>query len=85
MQNCSINSTASTASAFIACGYEWAEGHLADGALAAHIEPERLIGGIVYPASELIEPGVVRVIEGNRFTLGARTDNATSAYRTVDL
>ena len=41
-----------------------------DGALAAHIEPERIIGSVVYPASELVEPGVVRVIEGNRFSLG---------------
>ena len=41
-----------------------------DGALAAGIEPERIIGGIVYPAAELVEPGVVRLIEGNRFTLG---------------
>jgi 2-dehydropantoate 2-reductase len=41
-----------------------------DGALAAHIEPERIIGSVVYPASELIAPGVVKVIEGNRFSLG---------------
>ena len=41
-----------------------------DGALAAAIEPERIIGSVVYPAAELVEPGVVRVIEGNRFTLG---------------
>jgi 2-dehydropantoate 2-reductase len=41
-----------------------------DGAIAAHIEPERLIGGIVYPATELVAPGVVKVIEGNRFSLG---------------
>ena len=41
-----------------------------DGALAAGIEVERVIGSIVYPAAELVEPGVVRVIEGNRFTLG---------------
>jgi 2-dehydropantoate 2-reductase len=41
-----------------------------DGAIAAHIEPERLIGSVVYPASELVAPGVVRVIEGNRFSLG---------------
>jgi len=40
------------------------------GTIAAHIEPERIIGGVVYPATELVEPGVVRVIEGNRFTLG---------------
>jgi 2-dehydropantoate 2-reductase len=41
-----------------------------DGALATHIEPERLIGSVVYPASELLAPGVVKVIEGNRFSLG---------------
>jgi 2-dehydropantoate 2-reductase len=41
-----------------------------DGALAAHIEPARIIGSVVYPASELLAPGVVKVIEGNRFSLG---------------
>jgi 2-dehydropantoate 2-reductase len=41
-----------------------------DGVLAACIETERLIGSIVYPAAELVEPGVVKLIEGNRFTLG---------------
>lgn len=40
------------------------------GRIAAQIESERIIGSVVYPASELVEPGVVRVIEGNRFTLG---------------
>jgi 2-dehydropantoate 2-reductase len=41
-----------------------------DGFIARHIEPERIIGSVVYPASELVEPGVVRVAEGNRFSLG---------------
>ena len=40
------------------------------GLLAQHIEPERVIGSVVYPAAELVEPGLVKVIEGNRFTLG---------------
>ncbi len=40
------------------------------GVIASHIEPERVIGSVVYPAAELVEPGVVRLIEGNRFTLG---------------
>lgn len=40
------------------------------GVIAAHIEPERVIGSVVYPAAELVAPGVVKVIEGNRFTLG---------------
>ena len=41
-----------------------------DGLIAANIEPERLIGSVVYPAAELVAPGVVKLIEGNRFTLG---------------
>ena len=40
------------------------------GVIAAHIEPERVIGSVVYPAAELVAPGVVKLIEGNRFTLG---------------
>lgn len=40
------------------------------GFIARHIETERIIGSVVYPAAELVEPGVVKVIEGNRFTLG---------------
>ena len=41
-----------------------------DGSLASGIEVERIIGSVVYPAAELVAPGVVRLIEGNRFTLG---------------
>jgi len=40
------------------------------GVLGANIEPERVIGSVVYPAAELVAPGVVKLIEGNRFTLG---------------
>jgi len=48
------------------------------GVIAAHIEPERVIGSVVYPAAELVAPGVVKVIEGNRFTLG-EPDGSRSA------
>jgi 2-dehydropantoate 2-reductase len=40
------------------------------GLLWQSIGPQRVIGSVVYPAAELIAPGVVKVIEGNRFTLG---------------
>jgi len=40
------------------------------GRIAAAIGSDRIIGSVVYPAAELVAPGVVRVIEGNRFTLG---------------
>jgi 2-dehydropantoate 2-reductase len=48
------------------------------GVIARHIEPERVIGSVVYPAAELVAPGVVKVIEGNRFTLG-EPDGSRSA------
>ncbi|MFS2003109.1 2-dehydropantoate 2-reductase [Duganella sp. CT11-25] len=41
-----------------------------DGQLAARIPPSRVIGCVVYPASELVAPGVVRHVEGERFPLG---------------
>jgi 2-dehydropantoate 2-reductase len=42
----------------------------ADGRLTQLIPPERVIGCVVYPASELVAPGVVRHVEGERFPLG---------------
>lgn len=48
-----------------------------DGELARRIPPERVIGCVVYPASELVAPGVVRHIEGDRFPLG-ELDGTTS-------
>ena len=41
-----------------------------DGQISANIGADRVIGAVVYPAAELVAPGVVRVVEGNRFTLG---------------
>ncbi|HVG47641.1 MAG TPA: 2-dehydropantoate 2-reductase, partial [Rubellimicrobium sp.] len=32
--------------------------------------PDRVLGCVVYPAAEVVRPGVVRHIEGNRFSLG---------------
>lgn len=32
--------------------------------------PDRMLGCVVYPAAEVIEPGVIRHVEGNRFSLG---------------
>ncbi len=48
------------------------------GEASAHIPAHRVIGCVVYPASELIAPGVVRHIEGDRFPLG-ELDGTTSA------
>jgi 2-dehydropantoate 2-reductase len=40
------------------------------GVIAAHLEVDRVIGCVVYPAAELAGPGIIRHIEGNRFSLG---------------
>jgi len=45
------------------------------GAIAANLPIERVIATIVYPAAEIIEPGVIKHIEGNRFSL-AEIDNS---------
>lgn len=40
------------------------------GVIAGSIDPARLVGCVVYPAAELVAPGVVRHVEGERFPLG---------------
>jgi len=47
------------------------------GVVSAKIPAERVIGCVVYPASELIAPGVVKHIEGDRFPVG-ELDGSTS-------
>lgn len=47
------------------------------GALLEKIPAAQVIGCVVYPASELIAPGVVRHIEGDRFPVG-ELDGGTS-------
>jgi 2-dehydropantoate 2-reductase len=40
------------------------------GQVSRNIPAARVIGCVVYPAAELVAPGVVRVIEGDRFPVG---------------
>jgi 2-dehydropantoate 2-reductase len=40
------------------------------GIISESIDPARIIGCVVYPAAELVAPGVVRHVEGDRFPLG---------------
>jgi 2-dehydropantoate 2-reductase len=49
-----------------------------DGAIARHIDSDRIVGSVVYPAATLVSPGVVQVVEGKRFTLG-ELDGSESA------
>jgi len=47
------------------------------GAIYDGIPCERVIGCVVYPAAELVAPGVVKHVEGNRFPVG-EPDGTTS-------
>ena len=54
-----------------------------DGVIAGNIEPERIIGCIAYPATEISEPGVVRHVEGSRFPVGELDGAETDRVRLV--
>ena len=45
------------------------------------IGPQRIIGCVVYPACELIAPGVIRHVEGNRLTLGEPNGEKTKRVK----
>ncbi len=54
-----------------------------EGVIAQHIPIVSVIGSVVYPASEVIRPGVIKVIEGNRFTLGEIDGADTPSIRAI--
>jgi 2-dehydropantoate 2-reductase len=41
-----------------------------NGLIYDNIPCERVVGCVVYPAAELVSPGVIRHVEGNRFPVG---------------
>jgi 2-dehydropantoate 2-reductase len=47
------------------------------------LRPERAIGCVVYPACDLVEPGVIRHVEGNRFTLGEPSGEKTERVKSL--
>ena len=51
------------------------------GKITAKIPADRVLGCVVYPASELIAPGVIKHIEGDRFPIG-ELDGSTSERAT---
>lgn len=65
--------------------YEGRPVHIADpdGVIAANIPSERVIGAVVYPAAELVGPGIVKVIEGDRFSLGEPDGTKSERVRAV--
>ena len=53
------------------------------GVLFNAIDPNRIIGCIGYPAATIVEPGVIRHIEGNRFPVGELDGSDSDRVRIV--
>ena len=53
------------------------------GRILQKVSPERVIGCVVYPASELIAPGVVKLVEGDRFPVGELDGSASRRVTAV--
>ena len=53
------------------------------GNIITQISPSRVIGCVVYPASELVAPGVVKHIEGDRFPLGELDGKASDRVKHI--
>ncbi len=47
------------------------------------ITPVRIIGCVVYPATEIIKPGVIKHLEGNRFSFGEPSGTQTERVSTI--
>ena len=53
-----------------------------DGSVYEQLDPQRAIGCVVYPAAEVVEPGVIRHTYGDRFPIG-ESDGAKTARCTA--
>jgi 2-dehydropantoate 2-reductase len=53
------------------------------GAVSSAIEARRVVGSLIYFATEVAEPGVVRHIEGNRITLGEPDGSRSERVRKI--
>ena len=53
-----------------------------DGIIERHVPPQRIVAAIAYPAAERDKPGVIRLVEGDRFPVGeldgARTERVAA-------
>jgi 2-dehydropantoate 2-reductase len=53
------------------------------GVIGQSIDPRRVVGSIVYLASEIVEPGVIRHTEGNRISLGEPDGSKSERIRAI--
>jgi 2-dehydropantoate 2-reductase len=54
-----------------------------EGLIGQHIPGERVIGCVVYPATEVLEPGLIKQVEGNRFPIGELDGSESERVRAV--
>jgi len=54
-----------------------------EGVLSDHFESRRLIGCVVWPATRLVEPGVIEHVEGTRFTIGELDGSRSERCRAI--
>lgn len=54
-----------------------------NGTIEQSIDARRLIGCVVYPAGEIVAPGVIRHLEGDRFPLGELDGSETARVKNV--
>ena len=53
------------------------------GVIAASISPDHNIGCVVYCSTEIVEPGVIRHVEGTRFTIGEPDGSDSPRVRAI--
>jgi len=53
------------------------------GVIASSIEPRRVVGSLAYFATDIVEPGVIRHIEGNKISFGEPDGTKSERLRIV--
>ena len=54
-----------------------------NGTLMANVAVERILGCVVFPAAEIAAPGVIQLIEGNRFPVGELDGSESERVKTI--
>jgi 2-dehydropantoate 2-reductase len=68
-------------------GGEWENTHLESvdpsGLITQNINPSNVIGCVVYPSTEIVEPGIVFHLEGTRFAIGEPDGSKSDRCRLI--